>query len=146
MLKSHIFYLELSAKTQYYSLNYERIFRQGPKLSYSLRLGFSKLPDDISLPIAINVFSSKGAHHVEGSLNFIPYAHNYRTMVQFVDLSERYLHIAPGAGYRYQKPGGKVFVSSGVTLVVCKASFPDDSLVAEGKFNPFARVAVGICF
>jgi hypothetical protein len=98
------------------------------------------------MPMAIHVFSSKGAHHIEGSLNFIPYVHQYRTMVQYVDLSERYIHIAPGAGYRYQKPGGKLYVSSGITLVVCEASFPNDVLVAESKFNPFARIGVGVSF
>jgi hypothetical protein len=145
-LRKNIVFLEAGGKGPVYSINYERIFRQGRKLSYSYRIGFSILPEDISVPLAISAFTSPGRHHLEMSLGLTPDVHKYRTFLSGDNISDKYLYITPGIGYRYQKPGGRLMVSAGIAPLVFIDPPSDKNIPVESEFRPSAHLALGFCF
>lgn len=144
--KKNIVFFELGGKGPYYSINYERIFRQGQKLTYSYRAGFSKVTDGISAPLALSVFTSPGKHHLEVSLGLTPYIDKYRTFLYNVDLSDKYLYITSGIGYRYQKPGGKLYFATGFAPLIFMDPPSYDVFDVHPKFIPSASLGLGISF
>ncbi|QHT69276.1 hypothetical protein GXP67_22875 [Rhodocytophaga rosea] len=144
--RKNIIFLEAGGKGPVYSLNYERIFRQGKKLSYSYRLGFSILREDFSVPVAFTAFTSPGSHHLELSLGLTPEVHKYRTFLSGDNLSDKYLYITPGIGYRYQKREGRLMVSAGVSPLIFFDPPSDDVFNVKPEFKPSAQLALGFCF
>src|SRR5450432_3654938 len=112
--KKNALFIEGGGKGPYYSVNYGRIFKQGKKLIYSWRAGFSLLPHDVSVPLAISAFTSGAQHHFEFSLGVTPYLEDYKTFLQKPDLSDKQIYITPGIGYRFQKANSNFFLSVGV--------------------------------
>ncbi len=110
-------YVELAGKGAVYSLNYDRIFRQG-SLTWSLRAGAMYWPQStlagssLFVPIALNAFTGKRNHHLEFSLGqTLRYFVGYRVEGQSVKGKLDYPLTFVGIGYRYQKPGGGLFAS-----------------------------------
>ena len=103
------FYLNLTNKGALYSINYDRIFYESNKLTYSYTLGFSILENAVGLPIRINIFTGKKSSHLEFSLTAMVYVDKYKSYFTETDLSDKYIYIMPRFGYRYQKPDGYLF-------------------------------------
>lgn len=107
--KKNSFFIEAGGKGPDYSINYSRIFKQGRKLIYSWRAGFSLLAHDLSFPIAVTAFTKRAPHHLEFSLGLTPYIKGYKTFLHKNDLSDKQFYITPSIGYRYQKINGIFF-------------------------------------
>ena len=65
-------YFNLTNRGALYSVNYDRIFHQSDKLTYSFNIGFSVLENVVALPVVINLFTGKGNIHLEFSLIIMP--------------------------------------------------------------------------
>jgi hypothetical protein len=109
LFKRNTIFLDFSTKGAIYSINYDRIFNQRKSINLSGRIGFSILKDAIAFPVGINLFTGKGSSHVEFSLTFIPYIDHYKSFLSKNDLSDKYIYVVPGLGYRFQKPNGGFF-------------------------------------
>ncbi len=144
--KRNAIYVEAMGKGPYYSINYDRIIRVGPKWSCSLRVGFSMVADGISVPLGINAFTTPGNHHLELGLGLTPYVDHYRTFLAKEDLSDKYLYIVPSVGYRYQKPGGGLFFTAGLMPYLFLDPPSDNVLNVSGYVRMWAGLAVGVSF
>lgn len=143
-------FAELGGKGALYSINYDRIICQGPKLFWSLRVGTMYIPESsvfgssLFLPIGLNAFTGKGNHHLEFSigetLRIFP---GYKTDDQKVRWKFDYPFTFIGVGYRYQKPAGGLYVSA--TLLPSLRPFRGvDGLRVE--FLPWVGVGIGRSF
>jgi hypothetical protein len=103
------FYADFASKGAFYSINYDRIFSQGKKINISFRAGVSVLNDVIAFPLGIQFYTGHDASHIELSLTIEPYIEKYQDILSGNNLSDKKIYIMPGAGYRYQKPGGGFF-------------------------------------
>ena len=115
---NNTFYADFTTKGAYYSVNYDHIFSQGQKLKWSYRIGFSILENAVAFPIGINAFTGKENSHLEFSLSIIPYIDNYQSFTSSNDLSDKYIYMVPGIGYRYQKPQGGFFFKALVSPTI----------------------------
>ncbi len=102
-------YTDFSTQGAFYSINFERIFYQNKKINISYRFGLTILKDDIAFPMGINLFTGKKNSHLDFSLVIIPYIFDYKSFLSSNDLSDKCMYVAPGIGYRYQKPSGGFF-------------------------------------
>jgi len=141
-------YLEMASKGPLYSINYDRIFRQGETIDYSFRLGFSFERDAISFPIGFNFITGHDEHHAEFSLTLIPYFHYYDTQeaLNYTDKSDKYIFLHPGAGYRFQKPGGSLFLKAAVGPSLVLDPRNGDFWNMDPKVYFFGSVGGGISF
>jgi len=103
-------YADFASKGAYYSVNYDRVFHQGKKVSASYRAGFSIFNNVIAAPLGINFFTGQSSSHLEFSLTVVPYIEAYNSFLKSNDLSDKKLYIIPGIGYRYQKAAGGFFL------------------------------------
>jgi hypothetical protein len=145
-IKRNTFFAEAGGKGRYYSLNYERLFKPGRKLIFGWRAGFSILPHDLSIPIAINAFTRGLQHHFEFSLGLTPYIKDYKTFLHSNDLSDKQIYITPGLGYRYQKLNGGFFFTAGIDPLIFMDPPSDDFWNFTPEFKPSAHLAAGISF
>lgn len=139
-------FIEGGGKGPYYSVNYGRIFKQGKKITYTWRAGFSLLAHDLSVPLAITAFTSAAQHHFEFSLGLTPYLKDYKTFLHKPDLSDKQIYITPGVGYRFQKTNRNFFLSAGIDPLVFIDPPSDDFWNFETKFKPTAHLLLGIVF
>lgn len=144
--KRNSVFIEAGGKGPNYSVNYSRIFKQGRKLIYSWRAGFSVLSNDLSLPIAITAFTPGLQHHLEFSIGITPYLKDYKTFLKKNDLSDKQIYITPGLGYRYQKINGDFFLSVGVDPLVFIDPPSDNIWNFTPLFKPTAHLAFGLLF
>jgi hypothetical protein len=144
--KKNALFIEAGGKGPYYSVNYGRIFRQGKKLIYSWRAGFSLLAHDISVPLAVSVFTSGPQHHVEFSLGLTPYLKDYKTFLHKPDLSDKQIYITPGIGYRFQKASGNFFLTAGIDPLIFMDPPSDNFWNFNTEFRPTGHVAFGLVF
>ena len=100
-LARNTFYVEAATKGAVYSINYDRIFRQGEKMAYSYRIGFSIEKNSLSFPLGINMITGQHSHHAEFSLAIVPYIDKYQTFLSGDNKSDKYIYVIPAAGYRY---------------------------------------------
>ncbi|MDF1549687.1 MAG: hypothetical protein P1P88_17805 [Bacteroidales bacterium] len=139
-------YVDFASKGAFYSINYDKIFHQKKKFTLSYRIGFSILEDGIAMPLGVNLFTGKGNSHVEYSLTVIPYIDHYKSFLSSNDLSDKYLYVVPGIGYRFQKPTGGIFFK----IVVSPMIFLDPPSSNFWKMDPklyFAgNVGIGFSF
>ncbi|MEN8119980.1 MAG: hypothetical protein ABFS35_06525 [Bacteroidota bacterium] len=139
-LSRNTFYLDVASKGAYYSLNYDRIFRQGDKLNYSFRIGFSILKDVVALPLGVNLFTGKKDNHLEFNITVMPYIDQYKSFLSKNDLSDKYLYVVSGIGYRYQKWGGGFFFKTALSPMLILDPRSSDFW----KMDPEVKVAVNI--
>ena len=141
-----MFFVEAGGKGPYYSLNYGRIFKQGTKLIYSWRAGFSLLAHDLSVPLAINAFTVGLKHHFECSIGITPYLKGYKTFLHSPDLSDKQIYITPSIGYRFQRANSDFFLSAGIDPLIFMDPPSDRFWNFKPEFIPSAHIALGFLF
>ena len=140
-------FVEWSSQGPLYSVNYDRIIRQGEKMSYSIRAGFSLEKKAFSFPVGFSALTGAKDHHAEFSLLFIPYidqGQKDKTLTK--ENADKYVYINPGIGYRYQKSGGGLFikVAAGPSIFLDPPS--DDFWKMDPKLDAFVSAGVGFSF
>ena len=107
--KRNTFYAGFANDGALYSINYDRIFNSKKKFLLSYRIGFSILEDAVSAPLGINMITGKNSSHAEFSFTIMPYIDKYQSFLSNNDISDTYIYLIPGFGYRFQKPQGGFF-------------------------------------
>jgi len=139
-------YAEGSSHGAYYSINYDRIFRFGAHFTNTYRVGFSLLNNAMALPIGLNFLKGDGFHHFEFGLTVVPYVENYQKLFSAGNLSDKKIYLVPGAGYRYQPPGGGFFFKAIVAPVIYLDPPSDNFWKMDGKVYAGGSVGAGISF
>lgn len=140
------FYAEFFSRDVYYSINYDRVFSEGKKINKSYRAGFSVSGNTIALPLGINFFSGYGNGHFEFGLTLMPYIEDYQKLFSPGNLSDKKLDIIPGAGYRFQKPGGGFFFKIIGSPIIHLDPPSDNFWKMDGKLYAGISIGVGISF
>lgn len=146
-LAKNTFYAEWTSQGPVYSINYDRIIRQGEKMSYSIRAGVSLQKNAFSLPVGFSALTGLNDHHAEFSLAVIPYIDRSKYNEGLTkDQSDKYIYINPGIGYRYQKINGGIFirVAAGPSIFLDPPS--DDFWKMDPKIHAFASAGIGFSF
>ena len=138
--------VEAGGKGPYYSVNYSRIFRRCRRLIYSWRVGFSLLPRDLSVPVAVSAFTNGLQHHFEFGIGLTPYLKDYKTFLQKPDLSDKQIYITPDLGYRFQRANGNFFLTAGIDPLIFMDPPSDYFWNFKPEFRPSAHVALGLVF
>lgn len=137
--KRNTIYTGFANEGAIYSVNYDRIFIQKAKFVLSYRIGFSVLEDAVAMPVGINLITGKGNSHAEFSLTVMPYVDKYKSMFKDDDLSDKYIYLVPGVGYRFQKPQGGFFFK-----VFCSPTFFLDPPSSNfWKMDPKLKFMIG---
>jgi hypothetical protein len=141
-------YTELASRGPVYSINYDRIFRQGNKLDYSFSGGFSIAKNAVSFPVGIHFITTGNEHHAEFSVTFIPYIDYKHHLIGSINKTEsdKYLYINPAAGYRYQKNKTGLFLKALIGPSVFLDPPSDDFWNMDPKLYAFGSIGVGISF
>lgn len=85
------------------SINYDHVFSYGKVFTKSYRIGLSIYNDYLALPLGVQFFTGKQAHHFEMSLTLQPYVEKYKQLFTGNNLSDKKMNIMTGVGYRYQQ-------------------------------------------
>ncbi|WP_400192188.1 hypothetical protein [Hymenobacter sp. B81] len=140
----HALYLEAGGRGPYYSLNYERRLRPGARLQWALSVGAAVLPDEVALPLGLTALTHpQGAHHAALGLSVTPAVQHYRTLGAREDYSDKLLYLAPGLGYRYQRPLGGLLLAVGATPLWRLDPPSYDPWDFSVRFYPSGHLAVG---
>lgn len=141
-------YADLASQGPIYSINYDRIFRQGERLDYSFNVGFSIAKNAVSFPVGVHFITTNSDHHAEFGVTFIPYIEQKPALVGSAGKGDKdkYLYINPGVGYRYQKSSGGVFLKVLIGPSVFLDPPSDDFWKMEPKLHAFGSIGVGISF
>lgn len=129
---SHYVFFELGGTAGVGSLNYERKFFDKPKLDLSWRLGLSVMPIDknngtsIIFPATFNAIHGKGPHLLETGFGL---GTTVTTKGSF------YALMTPIIGYRYEKPGKKVFFRLSYTPLV--------SFIYQPQYQHWGGISIG---
>jgi hypothetical protein len=142
----HTIYADVNTSGPVYSLNYDRIFHRGENVFYAYRIGLHWLHDEVALPLGISLITGKQNHHMEFSLSFTPYIDRTNYLFREGNISDKYLYITPGIGYRFQKPGGGLFVKSLVAPLILLDPPSDDFWKMDGSVDPLLSVGLGFTF
>jgi len=145
-LSKNTFYIDLASKGAYYSLNYDRIFHQGDKLNFSYKIGFSILKDVIAMPIGVNLLKGKNEHHIELSITVMPYIDQYKSFLSDNDLSDKYLYIISGIGYRYQKLSGGFYFRAAFSPMLILDPRSNDFWKMDAEFSAAVNISAGWSF
>lgn len=140
-------FVELATRGPLYSINYDRIFRQGNKLDYSFNAGFSIARNAVSFPAGIHFITGSGQHHAEYGITVIPYIdYNHHLAGSNKNQSDKYLYINPGIGYRYQKNTTGIFLKATAGPSVFLDPPSDDFWNMDPKLYAFGSIGLGISF
>ncbi len=139
-------YVEGTSHGAYYSINYDRIFRLGARFTNTYRVGFSLLHNAIALPVGLNFLKGDGFHHFEFGLTVVPYIDKYQKLFQPGNIADKQLYLIPGAGYRYQPPGGGFFFKAIAAPVIFLDPASDNFWRMDGKVYAGGSVGAGISF
>ncbi len=139
-------YTELASKGAYYSINYDRIFHQKNKLIYSFKIGFSIFNNIVALPLGFSLFVGKQKHHLEYSLIVMPYIENYRSFLSSNDLSDKFLYIIPGFGYRFQKKEGGFFFKTAFSPMLILDPHSNDFWKMDSEVKLMLSIGAGFNF
>lgn len=140
-------YVEGASRGPVYSINYDRIFRQGEKLAYSFRVGFSIYSNTVSFPVGLNLITGLNDHHAEFSLTVIPYIdYGVHRVGSNRTESDKYIFVNPAMGYRYQKAGGGIFVKAAVGPSIFLDPPSNDFWNMDPKLYVFGSIGLGINF
>jgi len=140
-------YMEGATRGPVYSINYDRIFRQGEVLAYSFRAGFSIYDNTVSFPVGVNFITGLNEHHAEFSLSVIPYIdYNVHLVGSNETESDKYIFVNPAIGYRYQKAERGIFlkVAAGPSIFLDPPS--NDFWNMDPKLYAFGSIGLGISF
>lgn len=140
-------YAEGATRGPVYSINYDRIFRQGEKLAYSFRAGFSIYNNTVSFPVGINFITGMNEHHAEFSLTVIPYIdYDVHLVGSNNTESDKYIFVNPSIGYRYQKKEGGIFLKAAVGPSIFLDPPSNDFWNMDPKLYIFGSIGLGISF
>lgn len=140
-------YVEGATRRPVYSINYDRIFRQGEKLAYSFRTGFSIYNNTVSFPLGLNFITGLNEHHAEFSLSVIPYIdYDVHLVGSNNTESDKYIFVNPAIGYRYQKADGGVFLKAAVGPSIFLDPPSRDFWNMDPKLYAFGSIGLGISF
>ena len=141
-------YANLASQDPVYSINYDRIFRQGERLDYSFNVGFSIAKNAVSFPVGVHFITTNSDHHAEFGVTFIPYIEQKPALVGSTGKGDKdkYLYINPGIGYRYQKNSGGVFLKALIGPSIFLDPPSDDFWNMDPKLHAFGSIGVGISF
>jgi hypothetical protein len=140
-------YLEAASKGPVYSINYDRIIRQGDKLAYSLRAGFSVEKNAVSFPVGINFITGQNDHHAEFSLTIIPYIDRVdKNSGLNNDATDKYFFINPAIGYRFQKMEKGIFIKASVGPSIFLDPPANDFWNMDPKVYAFGSISAGFSF
>ncbi|RYG53260.1 MAG: hypothetical protein EOO01_04810 [Chitinophagaceae bacterium] len=142
----HTVYADVSTRGPVYTINYDRIFYRGEKLSYAYRIGFHWLHDEIGMPLGISLLTGKHEHHAELSLTFTPYIDRADYLFREGNISDKYIYITPGIGYRYQKPAGGLFLKALVAPLILLDPASDDFWNMNPKVYSLLTIGAGYTF
>ena len=145
-LARNTFYVEGATKGAVYSINYDRIFHQGEKMSYSYRVGFSIEKNSLSFPIGINMITGQGSHHAEFGFTIIPYIDKYQTFLSGDNKSDKYIYVIPSAGYRYQPVKGGLFFKAGIAPLILLDPPSDNFWQMDPKLFLYGSIGAGFSF
>ncbi len=140
------FYIDFCTKGAFYSINYDRIFYGKNRIYLTYRFGFSILTDAIAFPVGINLFTGKKNSHLEYSLTVVPYIDHYKSLGSDNDLSDKYLYVIPGLGYRFQKPKGGFFIKAVISPTIFLDPPSDDFWNMDPKLYFTANMGIGLTF
>jgi len=146
ILARNTVYADFISRDVYYSINYDRLFSEGEKFNKSYRIGFSVFSNIMALPVGINFFSGHGNDHFEFGVTFVPYIEDYKKLFSPGNLSDKKLDVIPGAGYRYQKPGGGFFFKIIAGPVINLDPPSDNFWKMDGKLYAGGSIGAGISF
>ncbi len=144
--KRNTLYAGFANEGAIYSINYDRVFSQNKKLAWSYRIGFSLLENAIAIPVGINLFTGKGNSHVEYSFTVIPYVDKYRSFLSSDDLSDKYIYLIPGIGYRFQQPKGGIFLKALISPTVFLDPPSSNFWKMDPKLEFLAHIGIGYNF
>ena len=140
-------YVELATQRPAYSINYDRIFRQGNKLDYSFSVGFSIAKNALALPVGFHFITVPGDHHLEFGLCVIPFIDYNTTLVGSVkNSSDTYIYINPGIGYRYQPKQTAIFFKAIAGPSILLDPPAGDFWNMDPKLHAYGNLALGISF
>ena len=138
------FYLEVASAPTPYSINFETQIKEGKTFIYAFRVGGSLGKDVLAIPLGIHAYTKHGAHHFEWSLVAMPYINHYQTIFKQDGLTDTYLYVIPGLGYRYQRPQGRWFARAAVHPMIEMDPPSTNIFDVEPKFLGGISAAVGI--
>jgi hypothetical protein len=140
-------YVEGATRGPVYSINYDRIFRQGEKLAYSFRAGFSIYDNTVSFPVGVNFITGLNEHHAEFSLTVIPYIdYDVHLIGSNNSESDKYVFVNAAVGYRYQKAERGIFLKAAVGPSIFLDPPSNDFWNMDPKLYAFGSIGVGISF
>jgi hypothetical protein len=140
-------YAEGATRGPVYSINYDRMFRQGEKLANSFRVGFSIYNNTVSFPVGINFITGTNEHHAEFSLTVIPYIdYDVHLVGSNNSESDKYIFVNPSIGYRYQKKEGGIFLKASVGPSIFLDPPSNDFWNMDPKLYAFGSIGLGISF
>lgn len=140
-------YIEGATRGPVYSLNYDRIIRQGKKLAYSLRAGFSVEKNAVSFPVGINFITGQNDHHADFSFTIIPYIdHVDKNSGLNNDATDKYFFINPAIGYRFQKAEKGIFIKAAVGPSIFLDPPANDFWNMDPKVYVFGSIGAGFSF
>lgn len=139
-------FVELASKGAIYSVNFDHIFRQGEKLNYSYRAGFSIEKNSIAFPIGISFITGQQSHHAEFSLTVIPFIDKYETFLSGDNVSDKYLYVVPSVGYRFQRPAGGFFLKAGIAPLILLDPPSDNFWKMDPTLYGYGSIGIGYTF
>lgn len=143
----NVVYVEGATRGPVYSINYDRIFRQGEKLAYSFRAGFSIYDNTVSFPVGVNFITGLHEHHAEFSLSVIPHIdYDVHLIGGNNTESDKYIFVNPAIGYRYQKQEGGIFLKAAIGPSIFLDPPSNDFWNMDPKLYAFGSIGVGISF
>lgn len=139
--------LEIFGHGSFYSINYERLIFNGERFKTSAQAGFAYYPESsgvipLWIPLTINQMLSFGSHHLEVGLGQIIINDRLPNGV-----NDYILFGSLRAGYRYQKPGGRIMFKLSFTPIVDYWDRVNPEFATEYvEFIPWGGLTIGYNF
>lgn len=146
LIAHNTFYVGFANEGALYSLNFDRVFSSNDNLTWSYIIGFSIMEDAVAMPIGVNAITGKNNSHLEFSFTIIPYIDKYQSFLSSNDLSDKYIYLVPGIGYRFQKPQGGFFFKSTVSPTILLDPPSNNFWKMEPKLKLLVGVGLGYTF
>ena len=135
--------LELGGHGLIYSLNYERILINNPKLKTTVQAGIAYYPPkadiiDIWIPVLVNEIISFNEHHMEIGIGHVFTVESTRNLENPPSDWELHGFLTGRLGYRLQKPGSRFIMRAAFTPLL--------SIENETEFHPTGGLSFGYAF
>lgn len=108
------FFLEIMSAGISHSINFETGIKTDRSFTYLFRAGISITKDILAIPIGIHAYTTPGDHHFEWSIVAMPHIKHYKTIFRQDGVTDTYLYLVPGLGYRYQPQRSRWFARAAI--------------------------------